>query len=92
MPGVSVADIDVEIARLQKLRLEQEKAEMEENRVKYHEEARALIQQLREVLDRLNELGYLPPQLQRALVDKEGKYNPGMYIKSPRALSQDSDS
>lgn len=77
-------EIDQKIAELQRLRSEAEREEREQAAAAALEEARTLIGELVANVQRLNEIGYLPPRLAEALSDSTGKFNPGMYIKRPK--------
>lgn len=84
---MALDEIDAEIARLQGLRGEAERqAELAKVQVNYNE-AVQLTTTLVDTLRRLAELGYMPPKLMQALSDQQGKFNPGMYIKKPKAPS-----
>lgn len=87
----SVSEIDAEILRLQQIRIDVEKKEQEELRLKNFEKASAMLEGLRDMVIELQEMGYLPPRIDEALTDQKGKFNPGMYIKKPRAPRGDHD-
>lgn len=83
--AMKLEDIDAEIARLNALRADAEKRAVLEKAQKSYDEAVDLTAKLVETLWRLDELGYMPPRLQSALSDVGGKFNPGMYVKKPKA-------
>jgi hypothetical protein len=83
MVDQSLAEIDKEIARLQALRVEAERQDAERKAKEHHAEAVKVIDRMIEDIRRLHEIGYLPPKLQAALTDGQGKFNPGMYVKRP---------
>ena len=82
---MKLEDIDAEIARLKSLREEAEKQAELAKVQKNYDEAVELTAKLVETLWRLNDLGYMPPRLAAALTDGNSKFNPGMYVKKPKA-------
>lgn len=82
---MTVADIDREIERLATLRREAEWRDHQAALVKNHGEAVEITDRLITDIRRLEELGFLPPKLKVALTDQNDKFNPGMYIKRPKA-------
>lgn len=82
---MDVKQIDAEIAKLQNLRLKAEAEERAKALEANFEEAKKILGDLVPTLNRLQELGYMPPRLLTALSDGTGKWNPGMYIKRPKA-------
>lgn len=85
---MELKEIDREIERLTKLRAEAEKREAERRVIENHKEAVEIYDRLLKDLRRLDELNYLPPKIQAALTDASGKFNPGMYVKRPKAPSK----
>ena len=81
---MELREIEAEIARLQKLKV-QALAMEQERRARAREEAAELIPELVNLLRRLDKLGFLPQRLADVLTDAEGKVNPGLYLKRPRA-------
>jgi hypothetical protein len=82
---MELSKIDEEIHRLQKLREAAEKEALEEKQRENLLEAREVIGRLVDDLRRVEELGFTPPRLKEALKDAHGKYNPGLYVKRPKA-------
>lgn len=83
----SVDEIDKEIERLQQARLKALQEEEKRKVIENHREAVEIYDRLIKDLRRLEELNYMPPRLQSALTDSSGKFNPGMYVKKPKAPS-----
>jgi len=81
---MELIEIDQKIAELQQLRSEAELREREKLAAQALDEARTLIGELVTNVQRLHDLGHLPPRLVEALTDGTGKFNPGMYIKRPK--------
>lgn len=88
---MKVSDIDAKITELQKKREIALQEEEEQKKREHLTEARETLGRLVNDLRRLNDIGYLPPRLREALTDEHGKVNPGLYVKRPRAPS-DQDS
>lgn len=86
----TLAEIELEIDRLRQLAVEVSAKEAEIQKQEGLKEAHELTGKLTEILHRLDELGYVPPALFRAL-SREGKFNPGMFIKRPRLPTHDED-
>ena len=82
---MELSEIEKEIARLEKLKLDALKAEEEKKAQEHFEEARDILGRLAKDCQRVYELGYCPPRILEALKDANGKFNPGMYIKRPKA-------
>ena len=80
-----VEDIDAEIARLQAERIEAVGREEQRKRYKHYTEASELLDRVIADMLRLEEIGYLPPKLAESLVNNEGKFAPGKFIKKGRA-------
>lgn len=81
----SLEDIDRELAELKRQRAEIErKAEWEQVSLN-HLEAVEIYGRLLTDLRRLEEINHLPPKILEALTDGKGKFNPGLYIKRPKA-------
>lgn len=85
----SVHEIDLEIERLQRLRIDLAAAEAERQRREGLKEAYGLTEDLVRILERLYELGFVPPKLMAALTNSEGNFRPGMFIKRPRLRDED---
>lgn len=89
---MDLSEIDAKIAELQALRERAaEEARVQEAR-EQHAEATEILTNLAPNLTKLYEWGYLPPKLETALTDSTGKWNPGMFIKRPRAFQEPPDS
>lgn len=82
---MDLKEIDAKIAELTAAREKAAREEEEKRARKEYEEAVSLYPELIAILRRLDETGYMPPRLDKALRDESGKFNPGMYIKRPRA-------
>lgn len=82
---MELKEIEKEIARLEALKQEALKQEEEKQLQARFEEAREILGRLVEDCQKIYELGYCPPRLLEALKDGNGKFNPGMYIKRPKA-------
>ena len=88
---MEISDIDAEIERLTKLREQAQKEEEERKKLAGLEEARDILGNVVNELRRLDELGYIPPRLEKALTDEKGKFNPGLYIKRPKRVGSHDD-
>jgi predicted nucleic acid-binding Zn-ribbon protein len=82
---LSLSEIDAEIERLNSMRTAAEWREHQAAMVRNHSEAVEVTDRLVADIRKLEELGYLPPKLKAALTDQNDKFNPGMYIKRPKA-------
>lgn len=81
---MKLTEIDVELERLQALRDAAVKEAEEEKKREGATEAREILGRLVTDLDRLNELGYVPPRIMSALSNAKGIFSPGLYIKRPK--------
>ena len=84
MADMSVEQIDKEIARLNALRADAEKAEALRLQRENYSVACEITDRLVNDVRELHRIGYLPPRLKDALSDQNGKFNPGMYVKKPK--------
>jgi predicted nucleic acid-binding Zn-ribbon protein len=82
---LSLSEIDAEIERLNSMRHAAEWREHQAAMVRNHAEAVEVTDRLVADIRKLEDLGYLPPKLKAALTDQNDKFNPGMYIKKPKA-------
>lgn len=82
---MDVKEIDAKIAELQAMKAKAEEDQKEKEAQMKFDEAVEIYARLIEDIRRLDVLGYTPPRLAKALTDETGKFNPGMYIKRPRA-------
>lgn len=82
---MKLSEIDAQIAKLQEQRVKALAEQREAELAKNFDEAREIIANLAPTLQKLFDLGYCPPRLKEALTDSQGKFNPGMYIKRPKA-------
>ncbi|WP_162245270.1 hypothetical protein [Rhizobium sp. Leaf383] len=83
---MNLNEIEAKIAELEAMKLEVLQRDEEKKAQEKFDEAVTLVPELVSLVRRLDELGYLPQRLVKALTDEHGKVNPGMYLKRPRAI------
>lgn len=81
----SVAELDRLMAEIEMAKAKKAEVEAEARRVEEHQEAVKLTDDLLRILNRLGQLGRVPPKLMAVLTRPTGEYVPGAYIKKPRS-------
>ncbi len=83
---MDLKEIEAKIAELEGLKAQAMEAEKAKEDQARYDEAVVLYPELIAIVRRLHEIGYLPIRLAKVLTDENGKVNPGMYLKRPRAV------